>query len=57
MKLGPTIKLHKINTTTLKKKKKKKKIDNDAMLENCDVTVILLIYGQFGAILKSDTGS
>ena len=33
-----------------------KKIDDDVMLENSDVTVILLDYDQFGAIRKPDSG-
>ena len=43
MKLGPVTKLAKRNKTM------SKKIDNYVMLENYDVTVIFLIYGQFGA--------
>ena len=33
-----------------------KKFDNDVMLTNCDIIVIFLIYGQFGAIQKLDSG-
>ena len=43
MKLGPVTILDKKN------KAMSKKIDNDVMLENCDVIVIFPIYGQFGA--------
>ena len=50
MKLGPVTKLHKRSKTTLKK------VDDDVMLENCDVIVIFPIYGQFGAIWKPDYG-
>ena len=32
------------------------KFDNNIMLANCDVIVIFLIYGQFGAIPKLDSG-
>ena len=49
MKLGPVTKLHKRSKTTLKK------VDDDVMLENCDVIVIFPIYGQFGAIWKPDS--
>ena len=49
MKLGPVTKLDKGNKTTSKN-------DYDVMLENCDVIVIFPIYGQFGAIWKSDSG-
>ena len=52
MELG---KLEKRNKATSKKKKKKKKGD-DVMSANCDVTVIFLIYGQFGAIQKPHSG-
>ena len=33
-----------------------KKIDNNVMSNNCDVIVIFLIYCQFGAIRKPDSG-
>ena len=49
MKLGPVTKLSKGNTAT------SKKIDDDAMLANCDVIFIFPIYGQFGAIQKPDS--
>ena len=52
MKLGPVTKLGKRNKTP----SKKKKIDGDVMSENCDVNVIFLIFSQFGAIQKSDSG-
>ena len=50
MKFGPVNKPDKRNTAT------PKKLDDDVMLETCDVTVILPIYSQFGAILKPDSG-
>ena len=50
MKFGPVTKLNKRNKTT------SKKIDNDIALANCDLVVILLIYGQFGTIRKPDSG-
>ena len=50
MKLRPVTKLDKRNKTT------SKKFDDDVMSKNCDVIVIFPIYGQFGAIRKSDSG-
>ena len=50
MKLRPVTKLDKRNKTTLKK------FDYDVMSANCDVVVIFLIYDQFGAIWKPDSG-
>ena len=50
MKLGPVTKLDKRNTAT------SKKIDDNVMSANCDAIVIFLIYGQFGAIRKPDSG-
>ena len=50
MKPGPVTKLNKRN------KKTSKKFVDDIILENCDVIVILPIFGQFGAIRKLDTG-
>ena len=50
IKLGTVTKLGKRNKTT------SKKIDNDVMLENCDVIDILPIYAQFRAIWKPDSG-
>ena len=50
MKLGPVTKLDKRNKETLKK------IDDDVISANCDVIVIFLIYGQFGAIQTPDSG-
>ena len=52
MKLGPVTKIDKRNTETAKKKKK---IDYGAMSANSDVTVIFLIYGQFGAIRSANS--
>ena len=49
MKLGPVTKIYKRNKTT------SKYFDNDVMLENCDVSVIFLIFGLFGAIRKPDS--
>ena len=49
MKLGPVIKLDKKSRTT------SKKFDVDVMLENCDVIVILQIFGQFGAVRRPDS--
>ena len=43
MKLGPATKLNKRNKTTSKKKN-----GDDIMFKNCDVIVMLPIYGQFG---------
>ena len=50
MKLGPVTKPDKRNTAT------SKKLDDGVMSTNCDVTVLLPIYSQFGAILKEDSG-
>ena len=49
MKHRPVPKLGKRNKTT------SKNVD-DVMSANCDVIVIFLIYGQFGAIWKPDSG-
>ena len=48
MKLGPVTKLDKRNTVRSKKL--------EQFLESCGVIVIFLIYSQFGAIRKPDTG-
>ena len=50
MKVGPVTKLDKRNTVT------SKKIEDGVMSGNCDVIVILTIYGQFGATWKPDSG-
>ena len=50
MKLGRVTKLDKRNKTT------SKNCDDDVMSENCDVIVIFVIYGQFGAIREPDSG-
>ena len=50
MIFGPVTKLDKKNDAT------SKKYGDDVMLANCDVIVIFLIYGQFGAIWKPDSG-
>ena len=44
MKLGPVTKLGR------ETKQCQKKIGNDFMLANYDVSLIFMIYGQFGAI-------
>ena len=49
MKLGPVTKRDK------KSKTKSKKFDDDFLSKNCDVIVILPIYGQFGAIWMPDS--
>ena len=51
MKLGAETKLDERN------KKLLKEIGDNVMPVNCDVIVIFSIYGQFGAIQKSDSGS
>ena len=48
MKLGPLF--LKRNKSTLRK------FDDDVMFANCDMIFIFLIYGQFGAIRKLDSG-
>ena len=50
MKLGQVTKLDKRNKAT------SNKFDNSVRSANCDVIVILSIYGQFGAIQKPDSG-
>ena len=50
MKLGPVTKPDKRNKAT------SKKFDDDIISANCDVIVIFLTYGQFGAIRKPDSG-
>ena len=50
MKLGPVTKLDKRDETT------PKKLDHDVVSENCDAIVIFLIYVQFGATWKTDSG-
>ena len=50
MKLRAVTKLDKRNMAT------SKKFDVDTMSAHCDVMVIFPIYGQFGAIWKSDSG-
>ena len=50
MKLGPVTKLDKRN------KMMPKKLSYDVMSVSCDVIAILPIYGQFGAIQKTDSG-
>ena len=47
MKLGPK---------TTFDKGKIANVDDDVMSENCDVIIIFLIYGQFEAIWKPDSG-
>ena len=48
--LGTVTKLDKRN------KKTSNEFDDDVMSENCDIIVIFLVYGQFGAIWKPDSG-
>ena len=50
MKFSVVTKIDKRNKTT------SKKIDDDGMLEDCDVIANSPIYGQFGAIWKPDSG-
>ena len=50
MKLVQVTKLDKRNKIT------SKKFDNDVMSINYDVIVIFTVYGQFGAIWKTDSG-
>ena len=50
MKFGPVTKLDKGN------KSMPQKFESDVMSESCDVIVIFLIYGQYGAIWKPDSG-
>ena len=33
------------------------KIDNEFMSTNCDIIVLLRVYGQFASILKPDSGN
>ena len=46
MKVGPVTKLDERNNST------SKNFDDDVMSENCDVNVILWIFGQFGAVRR-----
>ena len=50
MKLGPVTKIDKRNKTTLKK------FDGDVVSEKCKVVVIFLIFGQFAAVQRPDSG-
>ena len=49
MKLGPVAKFDKRSKTTSRNR------NNDVMSENCDITDIFPIYGQFGAIRIPET--
>ena len=49
MKLGPVIKLDNRNKVA------STKFDDDVMSDNCDVIVIVWIFGQFGAVLSADS--
>ena len=40
----------------MRQTKQRQKIDDDVMLDSCDVIVIFPNYGQFGAIRKLDSG-
>ena len=50
MKLGPVTNLNKRNIAM------SKKIDDGVMSTSCDIVFIFLIYDQFGAIRKPDSG-
>ena len=50
MKLGPLITLDKRSKTT------SKKLDVNVMSTNYDVIVVFWIFGQFGAVQRSDSG-
>ena len=50
------MKLRPVTNHTKKNKETSKKIDDDIMSTNYDVIVIFMIYGQFGAIPKPDSG-
>ena len=50
MELGPVTKLDKRNRAI------SKKLHDNVISGSCDVIVILPIYGQFGAMWKSDSG-
>ena len=50
MKLGPVTKFDNSNKTT------SKKFVSDVMSTHCDVIVIFLIFGQFEATRKPDSG-
>ena len=50
------MKLGTVTTIDKKNKATSKKIDDDVILENCDVIAIFAIYGQFGAMRKPDFG-
>ena len=49
------MKLERVTKLDKRNKVKSKEIDDDVMLTNCGVTVIYLIYGQFGVIRKSES--
>ena len=49
------MKLGQITKTNKRRKTTSKNFDNDVMPENCDVSAIFPIYGQFGAIWKPDS--
>ena len=49
MEFGPETKLGKKNKTM------SKQFDHDVMSSNCNVIIIFSMYGQFGAIWKSDS--
>ena len=51
MKLGPVTTLDKSNKET------SKKFDVDVKSVNCDVIVIFLIFGQFEAVWRPDSGN
>ena len=49
------MKLEPLTKNDMKNKTTSRKFDGDAMSENCDVTAIFPIYGQFRAISKPNS--
>ena len=50
------MKLGQVTNVNMRNKTASKTFDDNVMSENCDVIVILPIYGQFTAIWKPDSG-
>ena len=50
------MKFKQISKLDKRNKNNVKKIDGDIMSANCEVIVVFPIYGQFGAIWKTDSG-
>ena len=50
------MKFKQISKLDKRNKNNVKKIDDDVMSANCEVIVVFPIYGQFGAIWKTDSG-